>query len=81
MQYGYIIKISNKNLYKEIQLPVDITRMKVGLSIDCDVRFYKEQFFEDFELVFFKNDEQWQLACSDNIYIDAGDVENWSRKN
>ncbi len=74
MQYGYLIKILNKNFYKEIQLPVDSERIKVGLGIDCDVRFYKELFFEDFELIFFKSDEQWQLACSDNLYIDAGDV-------
>ncbi|MBE6817538.1 MAG: type VII secretion protein EssC [Ruminococcaceae bacterium] len=74
MQYGYVIKISNKQIYREIQLPIDIGRLKIGLGIDCDVRFYKEQFFEDFELVFFKSGEQWQVACSDNIYIDEGDV-------
>ena len=74
MQYGYIIKISNKNIYREVQLPVDAERIKVGLSVECDVRFYRELFFEDFELVFFKSNNQWQLACSDNIYIDEGDV-------
>ena len=35
---------------------------------------YKEDFFENFQLdLSFKNG-MWQLVCSDNVYIDAGDV-------
>ena len=74
MQYGYIIKISNKSLYREIQLPIDSNSLKIGMDIDCDVRFYRELFFDSFELSFRKNNEDWQITCSDNIYIDAGDV-------
>ena len=74
MQYGYVVKISNKNIYREVQLPLDSKMMKIGMNIDCDVRFYKDLFFDDFELVFRKNSEKWQVVCSDNIYIDAGDV-------
>lgn len=74
MQYGYLIKISNKNIYREVQLPVDAEIMKIGMGIDCDVRFYRESFFEDFELTLKKNNNEWQISCSDNIYIDAGDV-------
>lgn len=51
MQYGYLLKISNKNIYKEVQIPVDAEVMKIGMGIDCDVRFYKESFFEDFEMM------------------------------
>lgn len=74
MQYGYLIKISNKNIYREVQLPVDAEIMKIGMGIDCDVRFYKESFFEDFELTLKKVNGDWQISCSDNVYIDAGDV-------
>lgn len=74
MQYGYLIKISNKNIYREVQLPVDAEIMKIGMGIDCDVRFYRESFFEDFELTLKKNNNEWQISCSDNVYIDAGDV-------
>lgn len=74
MQYGYLIKISNKNIYREVQLPVDAEIMKIGMGIDCDVRFYRESFFEDFELTLKKNKNEWQISCSDNVYIDAGDV-------
>ena len=74
MQYGYIVKISNKNLYREVQLPIDAEITKIGMNVDCDVRFYRESFFEDFELVLRKVNEEWQISCSDNVYIDAGDV-------
>ncbi len=74
MQYGYLLKISNKNIYKEVQIPVDAEIMKIGMGIDCDVRFYKESFFEDFELVLQKKSNEWNITCSDNVFIDAGDV-------
>lgn len=74
MQYGYLIKISNKNIYREVQLPVDAEVMKIGMGLDCDVRFYKESFFEAFELTLKKSNNEWQISCSDNVYIDAGDV-------
>lgn len=74
MQYGYLIKLSNKKIYREIQLPADAEIMKIGMGIDCDVRFYKKSFFEDFELTLRKVNDEWQISCSDNIYIDAGDV-------
>lgn len=74
MQYGYIVKVSNKNIYKEVQIPVGSDIIKVGTGIDCDVRFYKELFFEEFELEFVKRENNWNISCSDNLYIYAGDV-------
>lgn len=74
MQYGYLVKISNKNLYREVQIPVDAEIIKVGMGIDCDVRFLKKSFFDEFELCFRKTGNSWNISCSDNLYIDAGDV-------
>jgi S-DNA-T family DNA segregation ATPase FtsK/SpoIIIE len=74
MEYGYVAKISNKNLYREVQLPVDAKYTKIGMDLDCDVRFYKESFFESFSLTLRKIDGVWRATCSDNIYLDVGDV-------
>lgn len=74
MEYGYIIKLSSKRVYREIQLPVDSEIMKIGMDIACDVRLYKEDFFESFQLDLSKKNHIWQVVCSENIYIDAGDV-------
>lgn len=74
MEYGYVLKISNKNFYREIQLSAEDKYIKIGLDTDCDVRFYKEQFFENFSLTFIKKNNKWQLMCSDNVFADVGDV-------
>ena len=74
MEYGYIIKLSNKNLYKEIQIPYNYERMSVGMDMDCDVRLYKDVFFDKFRLDFSKEGGHWQIVCSDNGYIDEGNV-------
>lgn len=74
MEHGYIVKLSGKKIYKEVQLPIDCEMTRIGMDISCDVRLYKEDFFESFQLDFSKKNNIWQLVCSDNIYIDAGDV-------
>lgn len=74
MEYGYVLKISNKNFYREIQLSAEDKYIKIGLDTDCDVRFYKEQFFENFSLTFIKKNNKWHLMCSDNVFADVGDV-------
>lgn len=74
VEYGYILKMTNKSVYKEIQLPIDCEIMKIGMDISCDVRLYKEDFFEAFRLDMSKQNGIWQMVCSDNAYIDAGDV-------
>lgn len=74
MEYGYIVKLSNKEMYKEVQLPADAEQLKIGMDINCDVRLYKDNFFESFQLDFSKVNGAWQVMCSDNIYVEAGDV-------
>lgn len=74
MQYGYLLKISNKNIYREVQIPFDSKVLKIGMGKECDVRFLKESFFDEFELVLKHSGDNWNISCSDNLYIDAGDV-------
>ena len=45
MDNRYKVIISNKNLYKEIELTADTEELKVGTGIDCGVRLYKDLFF------------------------------------
>ncbi len=81
MDYGYIVKISNNKIYREIQLQNDIKTLRIGLGTECDVRFYKELFFEKFCLTLTNKNNAWQITCSDNVYIDAGDVRKLVTKN
>ncbi|MEG2928213.1 MAG: hypothetical protein RR846_01575, partial [Oscillospiraceae bacterium] len=74
MENRYKVILSNKNIYKEIELSPELTEMKVGTGIDCDVRLRKEFLFGQIELDFVKKDDVWSVLCSDNMYLSLGDV-------
>ena len=48
----YKIILSSNTIYKEIELASDAKQIKVGTSVDCDVRLRKELFFGQIELLF-----------------------------
>ncbi len=74
MQSRYKVVISNRNLYKEVDLLPDAPEIRVGTETDCEVRLRKDLFFEQIVLEFVQQGDQWSITCSDNLYIDAGDV-------
>lgn len=68
----YKIVISSRNIYKEIELAANAQQLRVGTGTDCDVRLHKDLFFEQVELTFVKNGENWSVLCSDNLYLTVG---------
>lgn len=66
--------ISNRYIYKEIDLLSDIKKIKIGTETDCDVRLHKDFFFGQIELSFVNMGEEWRVSCSDNLYFDVGDI-------
>lgn len=74
MDHRYKIIISNKNLYKEIELTPEHDMLRVGTSVECEARLYKDLFFEPIELLFRKSNQAWSVTCLDNIYLTVGDV-------
>lgn len=74
MEYGYLVKLSSNSFYREIQLPVNSTMLNIGMDTDCDIRLYKENFFEIFKLAFRKSEKGWVVSCTDNVYLDTGEV-------
>ena len=74
MESRYKIIVSNKKIYKEVDLPVDADSYKIGTTFNCDLRLRKETFFEQFELFFSRQSSVWQISCTENVYISVGDV-------
>jgi len=74
MDNRHKIILSNRNLYREIELTPDTKQLKIGTGIDCDVRLYKDLFFEAIELLFVKKGDSWTVQCSDNLYLTVGDI-------
>lgn len=74
MNGRYKLLISNKNLYKEIEIAPEDTYISIGTSPENTVRLRKELFFVPIELVLEKVNEAWIITCSDNLYFTLGDV-------
>lgn len=74
MENRYKIIISNKNLYKEIEISSEKESIRVGTGIECDTRLHKDLFFEPIELFFIRTEDEWTVTCSDNLYFTVGDV-------
>ena len=53
--------ITNKNIYKEIELSPNMTQLKAGTSSECDIRLRKDWFFESIELTFIKMTDSGRL--------------------
>lgn len=77
----YKITLSSNTVYKEIELAPDALQVKVGTGVDCDVRLRKELFFGQIELLFVKNEKEWTVHCSDNLYLTVDDVRKLMTKN
>ena len=80
MDSRYKVIISNKNIYKEIELSPSATELKVGTAMECDIRLRKDIFFGEIELQFVKNGDVWSILCSDNLYLTAGDIKKLMTK-
>lgn len=80
MQYGYIIQISNQNIYYEAQLAPSLSSYTIGTKLESDLRFRKDLFFEEFELSFRSQENNWSISCSDNVFLDFGDVRKLATK-
>lgn len=70
----YKLIISNKRIYKEIELPADLSALAVGTVKGCEIRFSKELFFDDIRIMLEKKDGHWYMSCSDNLYISSDNI-------
>lgn len=69
MENQYKLIISNNNIYQEIELVKDLKTVKIGTTGECEVRLHRNDFFDDFILSVELIDEEWNLICSDSVYI------------
>ncbi len=74
MENRYKVIISNKNLYREIEISPDLKEWRIGTSPECEFRLRKDIFFAPFELSFQKTGSEWSLMCSDNLYCTSGNA-------
>lgn len=74
MDNRYRVIITNKIIYKEIELLSDMESVRIGTTKQCNLRLSKELFFEDIELQLIKVNHRWNLICSNNVFISSDGV-------
>lgn len=74
MNARYKVTISNRNIYKEIELSEEDQVIIIGTSVEADVRLRKELLFENIQLELRKIQGNWSVFGSDNIYFNLGDA-------
>lgn len=74
MDYQYKVIVSNRNIYKEFEIPADMERVRLGTTSACEFRLNPDAFFDSIEMEFEKKNNQWELASTDTAYISRGDM-------
>lgn len=81
MQNRYKAVISNKNLYREIEIAQDCETFTVGTDVESTIRLRKELFFTAVQLIFTRSESgNWNVMCSDGLYLATDDVKKLLRK-
>ena len=79
MSNRYKLILSNRSIYREVDLSDSQTVVRVGTTTGCDVRLSSDPFFCNFELTLTLNNDVWKLNCSELVYVSADNIsKRWS---
>ena len=66
----YKVTLFGNGIYKEIELPEDMEgSLLIGTTPDCQIRFNRDNFFDDFEISLMKKNQGWTAACRNTVYF------------
>lgn len=74
MHKVYKIIISNRNLYKEVELNSEERSVVLGTTSDCSARLPKGLFFCDIKIRFENNGTNWCASSDDYTYISSDGI-------
>lgn len=74
MNYQYKIIVSNRIIYREFEVPVDMNSVRLGTTSVCEFRLDASDFFQDIMLEFERRSDHWEINASEGIYISRGDM-------
>lgn len=81
MTENYKLIIANQKLHKEISLlSSEKKQYRIGTAKEADIRFRIEDFFESFEFVLEYIEGEWNIYCSNSVFILEGEIRKLSSK-
>lgn len=70
----YKAVLSNTKLYREIELEPEAKAVRIGTGTDCNIRFDRDMFFEDFSFQLENQGDNWLLSSGENNYVSADGI-------
>lgn len=74
MKSRYNLIVSNSEIIKEIQLPIDKDMIRIGTKYGADIRLHQEDFISEFEFILKAEEESWVITCLNNTFLSLGDA-------
>ncbi|MBU5337334.1 type VII secretion protein EssC [Intestinibacter bartlettii] len=67
--HNYKLIIYGKKIYREETLDKELEIIKLGTTVESDIRFNENIFLKSFEIKFIKNNDSWTIVCDENTDI------------
>lgn len=68
--YSYKVILFGKGIYQEIELSEkNENGISIGTTKNCNIRFNREIFFDEFEFYIKPDKDKWKLTCGESIYF------------
>lgn len=65
----YKLTIIGKNIYREVELNPEMDIVRIGTGVESSVRFRRESFLVDLELILSRKDNVWTISCGEGLYL------------
>lgn len=65
----YKLTIIGKNIYREVELSPEMDMVRIGTGVESDVRFRREAFLGDLDLILSKKDNIWSISSGEGLYL------------
>ncbi len=72
MNPRYKLILVGKDIYKEINLSSDMQELRIGTLAEADIRLRRDSFFSSIDLKLKKTGQNWNISCSDSLYLTTG---------
>lgn len=67
--HNFKLIIYGRNIYREEVLNNQFEVIKLGTTVDCDIRFNENIFLKSFKIKFLRNNDLWTIVCDENTEI------------
>ncbi len=72
----YILRIQNKQVYKEVAVGSEMTMLRIGTTQECDVRLKRDLFGRSVVVTMCLIGKEWRISCEDGLQLSSKSVKS-----